>query len=180
MQAAKHTLKAAVVSHHGFDEEKVTMPVFYANLPIGVKDGLESACDYFDTRINQKFRSLRGVLLCWSIVCHRHVRYMLDRVGVHHRNIVNMMTRMRVWGCVLIEVIIIVVHDNLLAEVLLLWTGLLMIFTVIIGIVVLLVFHWMKGWRIRRYVLHLLNSPVMLYLGGINWYVLVVHILGNI
>uniref|UniRef100_A0A0E0AID5 Uncharacterized protein n=1 Tax=Oryza glumipatula TaxID=40148 RepID=A0A0E0AID5_9ORYZ len=71
---------------------------------------------------------------------------MLDRVGVHHRNIVNMMTRMRVWGCVLMEVIIIVVHDNLLAEVLLLWTGLLMIFTVITAIVVLLVFHWMKGW----------------------------------
>uniref|UniRef100_A0A0D3HU84 Uncharacterized protein n=1 Tax=Oryza barthii TaxID=65489 RepID=A0A0D3HU84_9ORYZ len=45
------------------------------------------------------------------------------------------------------EVIIIVVLDILLAEVLLLWIGLLMLFTVTIGIVVLLVFHWMKGLR---------------------------------
>uniref|UniRef100_A0A0E0RH08 CCHC-type domain-containing protein n=1 Tax=Oryza rufipogon TaxID=4529 RepID=A0A0E0RH08_ORYRU len=45
------------------------------------------------------------------------------------------------------EVIIIVVLDILLTEVLLLWIGLLMIFTVTIGIVVLLVFRWMKGLR---------------------------------
>uniref|UniRef100_A0A0E0J190 CCHC-type domain-containing protein n=1 Tax=Oryza nivara TaxID=4536 RepID=A0A0E0J190_ORYNI len=45
------------------------------------------------------------------------------------------------------EVIIIAVLDNLLAEVLLLGIGLLMIFTMTIAIVVLLVFRWTKGLR---------------------------------
>uniref|UniRef100_A0A0E0BSF3 Uncharacterized protein n=1 Tax=Oryza glumipatula TaxID=40148 RepID=A0A0E0BSF3_9ORYZ len=53
-------------SHHGFDEEEVTMPVFDANLPAE------------------------------SIGCHCHVRNMLDRVDVHHLNIMSMMRRMRV------------------------------------------------------------------------------------
>jgi hypothetical protein len=71
---------------------------------------------------------------------------MTDRVDVHHLNIMSMMPRMRVPGCVLMEVIIIAVHDNLLVEVLLLWTELLlMMFTVTTGIAVLLVFRWMKG-----------------------------------
>nr|AAX95501.1 Retrotransposon gag protein, putative [Oryza sativa Japonica Group]AAX96711.1 retrotransposon protein, putative, Ty3-gypsy sub-class [Oryza sativa Japonica Group]ABA93034.1 retrotransposon protein, putative, Ty3-gypsy subclass [Oryza sativa Japonica Group] len=50
--------KSSGGSHHGSDEEDVTMPVFDANLPAGVKDGLESACDYFDKCINQKFTKL--------------------------------------------------------------------------------------------------------------------------
>nr|AAP44593.1 putative gag-pol polyprotein [Oryza sativa Japonica Group] len=50
--------KSSGGSHHGSDEEEVTMPVFDANLLAGVKDGLESACDYFDKCINQKFTKL--------------------------------------------------------------------------------------------------------------------------
>jgi hypothetical protein len=50
--------KSSGGSHHGSDEEEVTMPVFDANLPAGVKDGMESACDYFDKCINQKFTKL--------------------------------------------------------------------------------------------------------------------------
>uniref|UniRef100_A0A0E0K943 Uncharacterized protein n=1 Tax=Oryza punctata TaxID=4537 RepID=A0A0E0K943_ORYPU len=79
-----------------------------------------------------------------SIVCRRHVRHMLDRVDINHLNIVSMMPRMRVQGCILRELLIIAVLDSLLVEVLLLWIGLLMIFTVTTRIVVLLVFHWMK------------------------------------
>lgn len=44
--------KSSGGSHHGSDEEEVTMPVFDANLPAGVKDGLERACDYFDKHKN--------------------------------------------------------------------------------------------------------------------------------
>jgi ethanolamine utilization microcompartment shell protein EutL len=44
--------KSSGGSHHGPDEEDVTMTVFYGNLPAGVKDGLERACDYFDKHKN--------------------------------------------------------------------------------------------------------------------------------
>uniref|UniRef100_A0A0E0KGD1 CCHC-type domain-containing protein n=1 Tax=Oryza punctata TaxID=4537 RepID=A0A0E0KGD1_ORYPU len=82
-----------------------------------------------------------------SIVCHHHVRHMLDRVDVNHLNVVSMMLRMRVRGCILTELLIIAVFNNLLAQVLLFWTRLLMIFTMTTGIIMLLVFHWMKGLR---------------------------------
>uniref|UniRef100_A0A0D9XHJ4 Uncharacterized protein n=1 Tax=Leersia perrieri TaxID=77586 RepID=A0A0D9XHJ4_9ORYZ len=45
-------------SHHDSDEEEVTMPVFDANLPVDVKDGLEVACRYMEKHVDFNFRKL--------------------------------------------------------------------------------------------------------------------------
>uniref|UniRef100_A0A0E0R7G5 CCHC-type domain-containing protein n=1 Tax=Oryza rufipogon TaxID=4529 RepID=A0A0E0R7G5_ORYRU len=136
--------KSSGGSHHGSDEEDVTMPVFDANLPAGVKDGLESACDYFDKCINQKFTKLeRSIAMLVDRLPpprQEHARQGRRPPPEHHEYDAEDES-----ACILMEVIIIAVLDNLLAEVLLLWIGLLMIFTMTIAIVVLLVFRWTKG-----------------------------------
>uniref|UniRef100_A0A0D9VWC4 CCHC-type domain-containing protein n=1 Tax=Leersia perrieri TaxID=77586 RepID=A0A0D9VWC4_9ORYZ len=121
--------KSSHGSHHDSDEEEVTMPIFDANLPTHVKDGLEVAC-----------RSLRGVLLRSLIVCRLHVGHMLDMIDAdgHHLNLVSMMPRMRAQDCTLMGVYIIVAAHTLLVEVLLTWRGLLMMYIMIIGFVELL------------------------------------------
>uniref|UniRef100_A0A0D3FS96 Uncharacterized protein n=1 Tax=Oryza barthii TaxID=65489 RepID=A0A0D3FS96_9ORYZ len=83
--------------------------------------------------------SERGFLCEW-VVTHYDIMHMLDTVSVHHLNIMGMIRRMRVWGSILMEMIIIAILNNLSAKVPLLWTRFVM-FTVTTGIIMLLVFH---------------------------------------